>query len=156
MQAAERSYVVASGSLYPGLEGAFGEVGAAKSIITADRMWKDKPTKKMSFETMVKKLGLTQVFELFVVSAVFGEAGDPYRYGHGDPEEGVRRQVLFGIAALAGWLQEFAGVPARDVLVARMARSLPAAIDRVRPPVLQTDAQRRRPPRSNAPDTVVT
>lgn len=137
LQAAERSYVIASGSLYPALEGAFGEVGAAKAIITANRRLTVDPKKKVKFESMVKQLGLHEEFELFVVTAVFGEAGDPYRHGHGDPEEGVRRQVLFGIAALAGWLQEFAGFPALDVLVARMASSLPTAIDRVRPPVLQ-------------------
>jgi hypothetical protein len=40
--------------------------------------------------------------------------------------------VLFGIAALAGWLQEFSDYEALDVLAWRMRQTLPAAIERAR------------------------
>lgn len=100
--AAEGSYVKASGSLYPGLEGAFGEIARRKAIIARERTWVSNPNKKVKFETVVKRLGLEHEFELFVVRAVLGEAGDPYRHGHGDATRGVRHQVLFGIAAHAG------------------------------------------------------
>jgi hypothetical protein len=130
--AGDGSYIQASGSLYPGLEGAFGQIGYVKALITADRRRTDNPKKKAQFETMVKRLGLNQEFELFVVTAAFGDAGDPYRHGHGDSEAGVRRQVLFGIAALAGWLQEFSDYEALDVLAWRMRQTLPAAIERAR------------------------
>jgi hypothetical protein len=134
--AGEGSYIQASGSLYPGLEGAFGQIGYVRALITADRRRTDNPKKKVQFETMVKRLGLNQEFELFVVTAVFGDAGDPYRHGHGDSEEGVRKQVLFGIAALAGWLQEFGDYEALDVLAWRMRQALPAAIERAGRPLL--------------------
>jgi hypothetical protein len=49
------------------------------------------------------------------------------------PLTGARRQVLLGIAAVAGWLQELAGVRARDGLGERMSRALPSAIERARP-----------------------
>jgi hypothetical protein len=74
--------------------------------------------------------------KLFVVTAVFGDAGDPYRHGHGDPEAGVRRQVLFGIAALAGWLQEFSDYEALEVLARRTRQALSAVIGRARRPRL--------------------
>ena len=98
----------------------------------ADRRRTDNPKKKIQFETMVKRLGLNQEFELSVVTAVFGDADDPYRHGHGDSEAGVRRQVLFGIAALAGWLQGFTAYEALDVLAWRMLQALAAAIKRAR------------------------
>ena len=69
-------------------------------------------------------------------TAVFGDTGDPYRHGHGDSEAGVRRQVLFGIAALAGWLQEFSDYEALDVLAWRMRRALAVDIERARRPLL--------------------
>jgi hypothetical protein len=134
--AGEGLYIEASGSLYPGLEGAFGQIGYAKSLITLDRRRTDNPKVKMKFETLVKQLGLQREFELFVVTTVFGEAGDPYRHGHGDPEAGVRRQVLFGIAALAGWLQEFAHYPALDMLAWYIKKVLPAAITLAQRPAL--------------------
>lgn len=130
-QAEKGSYIPASGSLYPGLEGAFGEVGCARALITPERKWADQPKKAVNFETMVKRLGLDDEFELFIVTAVFGDVGNRYRHGYGDATRGVRRQVLFGIAVLAGWLQEFAGVSALDVLSARMAKALPAAVETV-------------------------
>ena len=41
----------------------------------ADRRRTDNPKRKIPLETMVKRLGLSQEFELFVVTAVFGDAG---------------------------------------------------------------------------------
>ena len=78
---------------------------------------------------MLSGWGLEPEFQTFMVRAVFGTVGNHYR--HGGAISGERRQVLFGVAALAGWLQEFANVSALDVLSARMARALPASIERV-------------------------
>jgi hypothetical protein len=132
-QAAEGAYIKASGSMYPGLEGAFTEIGCARTVITPERRWTHPPHKPVSFDAMVKRLKLQhEGFELFVVTAVFGKAGDAYRHGYGDATTGVRRQVLFGIDALAGWLQEFTSVEALDALGARLERALPTAIEHVR------------------------
>jgi hypothetical protein len=131
-QAAEGAYVTATSAMYPGLEGAFAEIGRARTVITSERRWTNPPHKPVSFDAMVKMLKLEhEGFELFMVTAVFGTAGDPYRHGYGDPTT-ARRQVLFGIAALAGWLQEFTSVRALDALGSRMERALPTAIEHVR------------------------
>lgn len=132
-QAAERAYITACGSMYLGVEGAFAEIGCARMIITPDRRWTQPPHKPISFDAMVKRLQLKhEGFESFIVKAVFGTAGNPYRHGYADADAGVRRQVLFGVAALAGWLQEFAGVEALDMLGIRLEGALPAALEPVR------------------------
>jgi hypothetical protein len=85
---------------------------------------------------MVKQLGLERAFQTFMVRAVFGTAGNPFR--HGSSNDGERRQVLFGVAALAGWLEEFANVPAWEVLAVRFERELPGAVHRARLPLLES------------------
>lgn len=57
---------------------------------------------------MVKRLGLAPEFKTFMVRSLFGTAGNPYR--HGGANSGERRQVLCGIATLAGWFQQFTSV----------------------------------------------
>ncbi len=65
--AAEREFIEASAPLYPGLEGAFGEVAVLKALITAERMRTDNPNKKVKFETgVVRALGLDTEFENLV------------------------------------------------------------------------------------------
>jgi len=127
--AAQREYVHAVAPLYPGLEGAFWETAYQVPVVTPERRSLRNPNKDVGFETMVKLLPLEQGFVMFMVHAVFGTAGNPYR--HGGANSGERRQVLFGIAALSGWLQQFANQPALDVLGSRISEALPAAIERV-------------------------
>ena len=130
--AAQRDYIDASAPLYFGLEGAFWGAALARAVITPERTRVDNPNKSVGFETMVKLLGLERAFQTFMVRAVFGTTGNPFR--HGSASDGERRQVLFGVAALSGWLEEFANVPAMEVLAARLGRELPAAVERARLP----------------------
>jgi hypothetical protein len=139
--AADRDYIDASAPLYFGLEGAFWQAALARAVITPDRTRLDNPNKPVGFETMVKLLGLEREFQTFMVRAVFGTVGNPFR--HGSAEEGERRQVLLGVAALAGWLEEFANVPAMEVLAARLGRELPGAVERARLPLLESKTSNR-------------
>jgi hypothetical protein len=134
--AADGDYIDASAPLYFGLEGAFWEAALARAVITPERTRLDNPNKPVGFETMVKQLGLERAFQTFMVQAVFGTAGTPFR--HGSADGGERRQVLFGVAALVGWLEEFANVPALEVLAVRFGRELPGAIERARAPLLES------------------
>ena len=129
--AAEQEYVHASAPLYAGLEGAFWEAAYAGSVITEQRTRIDRPTKEVAFETMIKSLGLDHEFQTLLVRGLWGTAGNPYR--HRGSTDNERRQVLLGVAALAGWLEQFARVWAREELGERMAAALPAAIARARP-----------------------
>jgi hypothetical protein len=139
--AADGDYLDASAPLYFGLEGAFWQAALARAVITPDRTRLDNPNKQVGFESMVKLLGLEREFQTFMVRAVFGTAGNPFR--HGSAEEGERRQVLLGVAALAGWLEEFANVPAMEVLTARLGRELPIAVERARVPLLERETGTR-------------
>jgi hypothetical protein len=134
--AGRREYVRACASLYWGLEGAFWEVGYATAVVTLQRTDPNKTTRAVGFESMVKRLKLGQEMKTFLVRGLYGTAGNSYR--HGGADSGERRQVLLGVAALAGWFEEFTGVPALTELVTRTGRALPAAVQRVldtpRPP----------------------
>lgn len=127
--AAAGEYVEASAPLYPGLEGAYWAAAYATTVITPERTRIDNPNKKVGFEAAVKLLALPPDHQTFMIRAVFGTTGDAYR--HGAADAGERRQVLLGVAALAGWLERFAEEPALDVLGTRLAAALPAAVDRV-------------------------
>ena len=77
----------------------------------------------------VRHLLLEEDFETFLLRELFGTAGHPYRHGGGTG--GQRRLVLFGIAALAGWLEVFGGEATLSGLDQRMVAALPAAVARV-------------------------
>jgi len=132
--AAEGKYVHASPPLYQGLEGAFWQVAYVKTIVTLERRDPARLSKKIEFDSMVKRLGIPPEFKTFVNRALFGTVGDRYR--HGGAGSGERRQVLLGVAALAGWCQEFAGEPAFDLLIESAAEVLPGAVERARLPAL--------------------
>ena len=51
-------------------------------------------------------------------SRVFGDAGNPVRHGE---QSDRRRQALFAIVAIVGWVDAFMGVQAREAL-GRMLR----------------------------------
>jgi hypothetical protein len=128
--AAEGEYVHACASLYWGLEGAFWEVGYVQSAVTPDRKDPTNPNKSLGFESMVRRLNLEPELKTFMVRGLYGTTGNSYR--HGGADSGERRQVLLGIAALAGWFEEFTSVPALTVLVTRTGRALATAVKRVR------------------------
>lgn len=121
--------------LLNGLEGAFWAAARAHNIIDHARYRLDQPKDRVhGVEKLFKFLPVAPQYVTFLRHRVFGGAGDPFR--HGDATEGERRQALFAIAALAGWLDEFADTPARYALGSRIqdyliqappARDLPAA-----------------------------
>lgn len=63
-------------------------------------------------ESLFRPLEVPDSFREFLMRRAYGGRGDPFRHGRAD--EGEREQVLFLIVALAGWLETFAGVPARS------------------------------------------
>ena len=128
--AAEGEYIKASLPLYGGLEGAFWEVGYAKAVVTLHRKDVRNTNKDIRFESMVKRLSIEQAFKTFMTRAVYGTVGNPIR--HGGRGGGERRQVLLGVAALAGWFEEFTGVRALTALVNRTGQALPGAIELMR------------------------
>ena len=128
--AGEGDYARAKSPLYHGLEGALWEAAVAMAVITRERRLLGNPKKEVGFETAVKALGLEPDFQTFLVLGMFGSTGNPYRHGSAAPG-GVRRQVLFGVAAIAGWLDAFAGLPALDALAGRIAEALLEAVERV-------------------------
>lgn len=132
--AAEQDYVRACPSLYSGIEGAFWRAGYGLAVVTVDQKDPRNTNKGVGFDRLVKLLGLDPEFSTFMNRALFGTVGNPYR--HGDAEGGERRQVLLGIAALAGWCEEFANEQAWTALIQRAARALPQAILNARLPAL--------------------
>ena len=78
-----------------------------------------QPTKLIKgVDALCKRLPVGGHYATFLRQRVFGTTGNTFR--HGDADGGERRQVLFGIAALAGWLEEFADEPIRYALGARL------------------------------------
>lgn len=79
---------------------------------------------------MVRRLPVAPEFKTFMLRALYGTAGNSYR--HGGAAGGERRQVLLGVAAVAGWFEEFTTVRVLTELTKRTSRALPLAIERVR------------------------
>jgi hypothetical protein len=73
-------------------------------------------------ESLFRPLEVPPVFREFLVHRAYGGRGDSFRHGRAD--EGEREQVVFLVFALAGWLELFAGAPARSWLLATLEREL--------------------------------
>ncbi|MDQ4072136.1 MAG: hypothetical protein M3088_04570 [Actinomycetota bacterium] len=69
-----------------------------------------------------RAVGISGGFHTFLVHRSYGGRGHPFRHGRAD--EGEREQVLVLMVALAGWLETFAGIPARRWLMAALERDL--------------------------------
>ena len=105
--------------LISGLEGAFWSIARARKVVAPGRALVEQPTKLIKgVESLFKHLPAADDFVAFLRRQVFGTTGDPFR--HGDADEGERRGSPLGIAALAGWLEEFADAPVRYELGARI------------------------------------
>lgn len=123
-------WVPACNNLYIGLEGAFWEVAYERQTVTCDRMDSKQPTKELGFDAMVKKLLAAEPeFATWMVRALYGTVGDPYR--HGGAKNGHRQQALFAMVALAGWFQSFTTIKAWDLLIASARLHIPIAVQRV-------------------------
>lgn len=109
----------ASPPLLDGLEGAFWSAAREQNVINSDRYLVEQPTKLIKgVDALFKRLPLPGEYATFLRRRVFGTTGNAFR--HGDAEGGERRQVLFGVAALAGWLEEFADEPVRYALGSKL------------------------------------
>lgn len=118
-----------------GLDGALTSAARDRSLIDAERRLLSDPRKKAHGpNTVVRELGLDSEFERHLHRHVFAPKGHSFR--HVDADGGERRQALFAIVALCGWLDAFVGLSAHATLVELMGDELPGAIERVRGPVL--------------------
>jgi len=101
--------------LTAGLEGALWSAGRELEVIDGERRLLDKPEKGKihRVELVVRKLPAVQEFRSFVCGRVFGDLGNPVRHGE---QSDRRRQSLFAIAAIAGWIEAFMKVRAADAL----------------------------------------
>lgn len=118
-------FVLAIDALIAVVEGLFWEVAIERGLIAR----KDRFTpasgvagKARGLEQLLGPLGVPAVFHAFLVQRAYGGQGHPYRHGRAD--EGEREQVLLIIVALAGWLEIFAGVPARSWLLGALEREV--------------------------------
>ena len=91
----------------------------------------DNPNKSVGSRPWAELLGLERAFQTFMVRSVFGTTGNPFR--HGSASDGERRQVLFGVAALSGWLRSSRMCPRWRCSPLGWGE-LPAAVERARPP----------------------
>lgn len=101
--------------LTAGLEGALWSAGRELEVIDGDRRLLDKPERGRihRVELVVRKLPAVQEFRSFVCGRVFGDLGNPVRHGE---QSDRRRQSLFAIVAIAGWIEAFMKVRAADAL----------------------------------------
>lgn len=106
--------------LMVGLEGALWSVARAHTVVDEGRQLIGRPTKGavVRIEPVVRKLPAKREYVTFVCSRVFGDAGNPVRHGE---QSDRRRQALFAIVAIVGWVDAFMGVQAREAL-GRMLR----------------------------------
>jgi hypothetical protein len=102
--------------LMVGLEGALCSVARAHTLIDAQRRLVEKPDKGPvhRVELVVRRLPADEEYARFVCARVFGNVGNPVR--HGEESGSRRRHALFVVVAIAGWLDAFMEVPAREVL----------------------------------------
>jgi len=121
--AAAGEYVDAAPPLYWGLEGAFWQAGYDVPVVTRERTRLDNPKRAVGFEAMLRLLKMELEAQRFMLRVLFGTEGDPYRHGEGSG--GERRQVLYGVVAIAFWLETYAGAPMLSELDGRLAQALP-------------------------------
>ncbi|MGC2372358.1 MAG: hypothetical protein WA484_00645 [Solirubrobacteraceae bacterium] len=109
-------FVHAVPSLMTGFEGALWSTARALTIVDAERrQLAGKPQTRVltRIEPVVRKLPAKQDYRIFVCGRVFGDTGHPVRHGE---QSDRRRQALFAIVAIAGWLDAFMKVSAHDAL----------------------------------------
>ncbi len=107
--------------LLVGLEGALHSAAVAQSLIVV------AGGKSLAAEALVKRMAIDDDYAVFVVRRVFGGTGNAFR--HGRAVDGERDQVLFGVVALAGWVNYFMQLNAMCVLAAELSKRLDGVID---------------------------
>jgi hypothetical protein len=119
-------FVHAVPPLMTGLEGALWSTARALTIVDAERrQLNGKPQARsvVRIEPVVRKLPATQDYRTFVTKRVFGNLGNPVRHGE---QSDRRRQALFAIVAVAGWLDAFTSVSAHEALGLMLSDALAA------------------------------
>lgn len=108
-------FVRAARPLIGGLEGAFWNVGREYEVIDGDRRLLDRPEKGRihSVEVVVRKLPAAQEFRTFICGRLLGNVGNPLRHGESSDR---RRQTLFGVVGVAGWVDNFTDARATPAL----------------------------------------
>jgi hypothetical protein len=113
-----------------GFEGALANVAVTRNLIEQNE------GKIRGAEYLLNRLSFSSHYTLFIVHRVYGGTGNRFRHGRAD--SGERRQMLYSVVALAGWLDAVNDTSALSVLAERLAKRLPAAVERVTQPAQLT------------------
>ena len=89
-------------------------MGEGLRVITPERTHADQPTRRIGFETMVKKIVVSGELRTFIVRRAYGNAGNPFR--HGDNDDGDREHALVLVIVLAGLLDLISEYRVSDLL----------------------------------------
>lgn len=82
----------------------------------------DGGRRRANVEDLFELLGLEESFRVFLRRRVYGSIANPHR--HGTPQGGHRRQSLFLVVALIGWLDAFAASRLAMELFTSLGREL--------------------------------
>jgi hypothetical protein len=115
--------------LLSAIEGTFWRTGEEEGIVDKQRRLLNAPNKReaKSVEPIFKQLSRSEGFSTFLLHRVFGGRGNHAR--HGRQSFPRRQHVLCLVVALAGWMDEFMEVPARQVLGLMLRDALSGEID---------------------------
>jgi len=106
------------------VEGAFRATARSRNIVDdAQRLpSKDGGRHRAKVEDLFELLGLEEAFQVFLRRRVYGRIANPHR--HGTPRGGHRRQSLFLMIALIGWLDAVAQAQLAPEFFTRFGREL--------------------------------
>jgi len=106
------------------VEGAFRATARSLGIVDdAQRLTsEDGRRRRAKVEELFELLGLEEAFQVFLRHRVYGRIANPHR--HGTPRGGHRRQSLFLVIALIGWLDAFGRTSLATKLFADFGREL--------------------------------
>lgn len=106
------------------VEGAFRATARSLGVVdNADRLASsDGRRRRSKVEDLFELLGLDETFQIFLRRRVYGRIANPHR--HGTPQGGHRRQSLFLVVALIGWLDAFAQTQLATELFTSLGREL--------------------------------
>jgi hypothetical protein len=115
--------------LLSAIEGAFWRTGEEEGIVDEQRRLLNgsKQREAKSVEPVFKQLATAEGFSTFLLYRVFGGHGNHAR--HGRQSFPRRQHVLCLVVALAGWMDEFMDVPARQVLGLMLRDALSGEMD---------------------------
>ncbi len=106
------------------VEGAFRASARSSGVVDDAQRLRSKEgvRRRAKVEDLFELLGLEKAFQVFLQRRVYGRIANPHR--HGTPRGGHRRQSLFLVVALIGWLEAFAQPELVTQLFTRLGREL--------------------------------